>query len=275
MDKAIDEGKLVVELKHKYTMKDYWSIFEETINSLIDICKLYDEGKFIHSRFISVALRTLVHDTSSSTSILTHVNIKKYIKMVDTGIESNKDTTLLISLLGGRYLYDRLAFTMLSSPKSHPIIVPRFMVWYECHNHVNFNKWWGKLVLINNGKSYTRKDIILIAANKFGGAHVDKNVDEQFYKLATNIESLAYISEGRDEKGPTGKIEPLEHTIYAVIRQIAHELLLSLKNEGYFEITYAPDFSKQSLHFSDTRFLLEISNTDKEMNRAILEGRVY
>lgn len=172
-------------------MKDHWIIFEETINALLDVCELYDEGKFIHSRFISVALRTLVHDTSSSTSIFTHVNIKKNIKMIDTGIESNKDTALLVSLLGGRYIYEPLAFTVLSYPRSHPIIVPRFMVWYECHNHINFNKWWEKSVLINNEKRYTRKDIILIAANKFGGAHVDKNIDKQFYKLATNIESLA------------------------------------------------------------------------------------
>jgi hypothetical protein len=69
-------GSWLLKLKHKYTMKDHWSIFEETINALIDICKLYDEGKFIHSRFISVALRSLVHDRSSFTSIFTHVNIK-------------------------------------------------------------------------------------------------------------------------------------------------------------------------------------------------------
>lgn len=49
-----------------------------------------------------------------------------------------------------------------------------------------FGRWWEKDIVIKegqSGKAYTRRSLVLFAANKDGGAHVDTHLDTSFEGL--------------------------------------------------------------------------------------------
>ena len=74
-------------------------------------------------------------------------------------------------------------------------------------------------------KTLTRKDLVLIAANQDGGAHVDPALDDRYDRLSKrNAMGLIAI-----EKGQARAMEGPER---AAIRQMAHEVLKTLK-PGY------------------------------------------
>lgn len=73
-------------------------------------------------------------------------------------------------------------------------------------------------------RNLSRKDIVLTAADKDGGAHVDKALTEEYEALASegSIGRFIYFS-----KGVVTKIEPITNAHFVAIRQMAYELLNS------------------------------------------------
>jgi hypothetical protein len=99
---------------------------------------------------------------------------------------------------------------------------------------LSIEDWWRhEPVFIYNSQEYSRRSLILSAANKDGGAHVD-DVLEKYYE---------YLCSGEDTIGIIGNLEyegdppfPQGVTIYpknahlALIRQFAHETLVSVNH---------------------------------------------
>lgn len=86
---------------------------------------------------------------------------------------------------------------------------------------MRFPDWWDTDVVITNtqGESFTRKRIILHAANKDGGAHVDPALDLTFSALKDGSGSGAFLSSSN--RG----MEPLTDLVAHSIRQVAFEVL--------------------------------------------------
>ena len=79
-----------------------------------------------------------------------------------------------------------------------------------------FNDYWERIVFIDNqGRSFTRKSIVLAIANQDGGAHIDPNMDEDYYDLSRR-NSMGWQS---------GNNPPVTKAELAAVRQIAHEIL--------------------------------------------------
>jgi hypothetical protein len=75
------------------------------------------------------------------------------------------------------------------------------------------------------GQELTRRDLILVVANQDGGAHVDASLDETYARISRQ-NSLGRYAASEKKLAPLGSAELVS------IRQVAHELLKSLK-PGY------------------------------------------
>jgi hypothetical protein len=91
---------------------------------------------------------------------------------------------------------------------------------------LDFNNWWNTVIFVyEGGRQLTRKDLVLAVSNQDGGAHVDPALNENYARLS-RLNAL-----GRFTSDETGMV-PLGDAELVSVRQIAHELLKSLK-PGY------------------------------------------
>jgi hypothetical protein len=184
------------------------------------LCECYDRGDEIVALSIATAIRVLVHDTDSSTSPLKHLGRKdrRYlstnfrdpaqrvhlglVRRINVGVNDGN---------GGEAKYwplcDELYFP---SPTEHFSLLA-------------FDDWWKEPVFENAKCNLTRKDLVLIMANKDGGAHFDIEIDERyddFRKSSSGGSSLF----GR----LSGAVRGYDNVpIHPAVRQIAYELLRS------------------------------------------------
>jgi hypothetical protein len=186
----------------------------EQIHFLELSCISFDSG-FIHeSKRIATTIRVLLHDTNSSTSLLSQLNLKHKLGFYDTCLDfnpNNKITSngLIMISVGSEAKY--LA-PLANSPIGLSVLKP-------------FEDWWDKLVFANPaGVGYTRADLIKLLANKEGGSHVDPNLNKAYQKLKTGeFLEVSYLSDGTTT--------PITDAEAFAVRQIAFELIQSLNDK--------------------------------------------
>lgn len=170
----------------------------------------YDAGYEAEAKRIAVVIRVLLHDTSSSTSLLSQLGIKDSIDFYDSALIDGHGMMLggasLVVIPGGGG--NAIAFFDDSPPGTS--------------GYVKFTEYWSRPVLDAGGQSFTREDLVKSVANQDGGAHVDPSLDEKYANLSRN-DSFGWKAGTRDSNmAPVGIVE------LASIRQIAHELLRTL-----------------------------------------------
>src|SRR4051794_34571370 len=109
---------------------------------------LYDQGAEDEALRLATALRVVLHDTKSSTSLLTHLGLN--------------DTKMLSSSRGHGNWQDYLSQELnLSSPepvKMHPLLGDQF-------REMPFDDWWrNEPVFVHKSVNYSRRLICLSAA---------------------------------------------------------------------------------------------------------------
>ncbi len=174
----------------------------------------YDSGFEGEIKRLAVAVRVLVHDTAKSTSLLTLIN-KKGVDFLDTSMPFDENNQMTHSGLVQINLGRR-------GSKPLPLLDDG-----PFSRTTSFDLWWNGIVFVDKDRNeFSRKDIVLSLANKEGGAHVDKKLDEKYAMLRKN-NSLSWFHVTSD-----GKQTPSADHVPATMRQIAHEALKTLK-EGY------------------------------------------
>ena len=73
----------------------------------------------------------------------------------------------------------------------------------------------------------TRKDIILAAANKDGGAHMDEKLEPNYERLAASGALGMYASQITVGDGTRVDLPPLENGHLVYLRQMGYEVLNS------------------------------------------------
>ena len=93
-------------------------------------------------------------------------------------------------------------------------------------------KWWHEQIIYRfNGREYHRRDLVLSAADKDGGAHVDGKLERYYEDLADGMCGLSI--DGANLKYPNGapydqsKQQRARNTHLAMIRQFSHEVISS------------------------------------------------
>lgn len=168
----------------------------------------YDQGSHEEAIRIAVVIRVLFHDTRKSTSLLKHMGKKDTLQLMTTAkdLPPNFPRPLDFGeLLAGMVLGERIYYAPVSAG-SPTLACP---------------DWWSQPVLIRNDDPYSREDVVLTAAHKDGGAHVDEP-----------DASLKALREGfwmKVQKNADGEEihESMGDTHFRMLRRFADELLHS------------------------------------------------
>jgi hypothetical protein len=198
---------------------DFKEYLRMHLNFLIKSATAFDQGEIDECIRMAVSIRVLLHDTRNSRSLLTHLNAKTIFltstcqQIPETAISS-----------GSTMVFTRTMMT----PSG-----PRAQVWASLDDgppvsyHLKAEDWWTQTVIVlprGRDRRVSRKDIILVAANKDGGAHVDENLTPQYEILKQRGGTLQFVAWRID--GMEGNIE-FEDIHAQFIRQMAYELLNS------------------------------------------------
>jgi len=188
--------------------QDFSAHLERQLVFLRNSVAAYDNGCPEEAIRIGVAIRVLCHDTQKSESLLTKMGRKHTLPLVTTAKTVPNDfleTTDFGELMAGMTFGHKLEYDPV--PGDSPTIL--------CAD------WWEQPVFIRDKKAYTRKDVVLAAANKDGGAHVD-NPDAKLQALQEGF----WIRTVTHADG-TKKTEPLADNHFRMLRRFAEELLSS------------------------------------------------
>jgi hypothetical protein len=186
-------------------------------------CRLYDEGNDSEGIRIATSLRVLFHDkVSSSTSIMTHLGRKNALKMLSSKF-------LPEYKVGEHTAFINIQISLTSSPpiRSLPRLGDKFV-------ELPFADWWSQVVFKHKGKDFGRKDLVLTAVNKDGGAHIDENVADFYTALEAGASLMSINLSNLQFTAPVPYEQSVEHRAVklhtAILRQFGHEVLESDKH---------------------------------------------
>ena len=215
----------------------------DQLESLIELCASYDSGNFTRAKGMSAIIRTMVKDPiprsgkkSDTVSLLKTLNIKDDMKFYNTAYEA-VDPEFMFNLVG-------FVTVPTKNVKEHFALEHIYLPVFENSTQVDcewldFENWWTAKVLVSKSESkniiLSRKDIVLRLAEQFGGVHVDevKAGNRDYFDLVTSRYSiLTHVYKEQQEA--------IKYLPYALVRQIAHEVIVSLKNKLNLTIVYNP-----------------------------------
>jgi len=183
-------------------------------------CQSFDAGFHDEAIRIAQCIRVLMHDTQRQKSVLTHLGAKHQITLTSTCFDIASKVTDPTSLAFGsrpnmfngmgRYSFDP------DGTQYFPKLGGGMF-----RSNLPVEIWWKQTVFILDSDTWVcRKDVVLSAAEKDGGAHVDAKLTPYYERL---IESgdLGYFA---DENGVD---RPITGHHYVALRQIGYEVLSS------------------------------------------------
>ena len=124
----------------------------------------FDAGRVGEAVRIAVAIRVLFHQTARSHSLVQQLGVRDSIKVL---------STIKPADIGeGTVMYHGLGFTMSTGATPPPkLIVGSY------REQVSVPMWWNQIVAVSDGVRITRRSVVLMGANKDGGAHVDDELN--------------------------------------------------------------------------------------------------
>jgi hypothetical protein len=165
----------------------------------------YDRGYHDEAVRLATTIRVLLHDTKASTSLLSLLGVKSSINLLTT-VSTDP-------LHAGTCMFDGLTMMSLRG------IEPSFS---KSGQFVSVADWWEQVVLVTGPKVWiTRRLLVLGAANKDGGAHVDPHLNHEYQQLMDGMWTFVR------RQGPFETSIQLTDHHFVAIRQLVHELLHS------------------------------------------------
>lgn len=177
-------------------------------------CEIYDAGYQDEAIRLAVAIRTLVHDTPKSQSLLHLLDAKQKIRLPTSWglaqrLPKNFTPTAVFPVFG----ISAEGGTHVPFPLPEPLI------------YVSVDEWWDEVVWMQD-TPLSRKQIVLNTANKEGGAHVDVKVPKAVSELRTGLAQLVSVKVNGVEVGSPSNYH------FLLLRQFAYELLNSSSLTG-------------------------------------------
>ncbi len=193
---------------------DFKEKLQEQLGFLHRSSILFDQGFKDEGLRIATTIRVLIHDTKNSTSLLKHLKASD-IKLSST-VGDGEDDDKLAFMAGGMYAIG----CNHPTPGTHFVPACRFND--TKYTDVSIKTWINQSILQTTMR-ISRRDIYLGAANKDGGAHVDKKLSKE-YDQVKNGPAVGYITKIIDG---IPKNIPVPDVQYIILRQMAAELLSS------------------------------------------------
>ncbi|OAI48212.1 hypothetical protein AYO44_07570 [Planctomycetaceae bacterium SCGC AG-212-F19] len=178
-------------------------------------CRDYDAGNWEEAIRIATTLRVIFHHTNNSTSLLSHLG-ETTINLLSTC--GQRASTYQDGFWPG-FLQARICIEPPST-EFHPNLGTR----PGCHKQVLLSYWWHtEMVFFCAGRKFKRKQLVLDAANKDGGSHVDAALPAN-YKWLLDGEYFKFSA--KPANAPETEY-PIRFGHVAALRQIAYEVLHS------------------------------------------------
>lgn len=221
--------------KKDFEVTDFKPHIERQIKMLINNCSLYDQGNFEHALTIASNLRTILHTAGKSKSLIQLTNIQ-HVYLFYTSQKTPYNVVMCLLLAHANEI-------RRNNNTRELVFLPNFTKYSSDHDgFLRFKKWWNQKIIVNDKHKYSRSDIVLLTANEHGGSHIDKNVNKSFNDLINDVQTpLTFVQQ--NSPNSIQHTTPINNYIYAVIRQIAHEVLMTFKQINDIEINYKPQFS--------------------------------
>lgn len=192
---------------------DFQKHLEIQLRFIQTSCDAYDAGQVYEGVRIATSLRVMFHQTRNSTSLLTHLG-SPAIQLLSTcdAAKPHQDFFPAMTKIEMNPLHNHLSY------------VPKLQVDYE--RPVPFNDWWFREVVYlskANSLEVTREDLVRGAADKDGGAHVDKALEPR-YELV--LQGLGWAMTVHPERESSEKVS-CKNGHLAALRQMGYEVLHS------------------------------------------------
>lgn len=221
----------------------------EQVRLLANACLQYDELSSSYGLEIAHRLRVIFHQTASSHSLVHQLGAQgnvflstiapPHIMLYDSQNRATLPAFFLLKPIYGHQifiLYPRLDDHLMN------VEIPYNSWWnnevvasYAGEN--NFSDWknvsgYSEPAWLQNGYSFTRKDLVLNYSNKLGGSHLDPNPSELLkYMIENGLHTDGFIRQRIDEEGNVIEVVASDESpFFGTIRQIAHEALQSFDN---------------------------------------------
>lgn len=201
--------------------RDLEADLSEQLQFLASSGRAFDQGDLAEAKRIALVIRVLVHDTGASHSLLAQLGIKGSLAWADSAPVIDNDPNIVGRSPGLTSMglgADGIAFSARYMDSIERSSTTRY---------VSFSDWWERPVILDsNNAEFSRKELVLALVNKDGGAHLDR-LNEKTYALVHG-NSAGFVQ--FDTVG--GPSEPIPTPIYASVRTVAEELLLTLRRSG-------------------------------------------
>jgi hypothetical protein len=182
------------------------------LNFIVSSCRLYDEGRREEAIRIALAARVLFHETPKSRSLVRGHLGKQNILLRSTTMLAMSPAPLGLGFLG--LDVSNGDFKPVLGETSRSILVP-LVEWWEVEPILMLSQ--------STGETVTRKQIVLAAANKDGGAHVDATKPTEYQRLESGMGIRVVVRTKAGQK--LGVI--FRNANLATLRQLGYELLAS------------------------------------------------
>jgi len=166
----------------------------------------YDRGDREEAVRVAVILRVFFHQTTQSTSLMRLLGIE--------------DSVRLLTTIDDAYKFDPITGRSESVIAMWVTFNPDYTLPLgraTRRNIVPLIDWWNQSVICLEGEPVTRRQVILAAANKDGGAHIDPEPTGAARKLIAG--AVTYQPKGSSEEFALGNVH------FALLRQFAYEIL--------------------------------------------------
>ncbi|QLA17193.1 tetratricopeptide repeat protein [Desulfolutivibrio sulfoxidireducens] len=219
---------------------------ERQLKFLRRSCEIFDSGNEDEALRIATTLRTLLRDAKSD-SLFKLLGQKNDIFLLST-IPAVED---IPGLPNGKIV--SVLPIMLTSDGQKPSLE-------KATKKVLFpvKEWLNEKLIMEDGESLTREDVITTAANKDGGTHVEIKPNKKLKILKKSLGELT-ISEGNRKI-----IKELKNIHFVILRQMAYEVLNSQSIYDLNNIEYVPEIENKSY-----------SEYLREANEFAKDGRHY
>ena len=201
--------------KQQITKAELEQHLDEQLSFLKASADAFDGGAEGEAKRLALTIRVLLHETNTSHSLLGQLSLLSG-KFVSTATEVIPDNILT---------HGGLLAIKMETPGKTCCFAPLDLD--DCvQQMLDFKDWWKQVVFIDGDRrELTRERLVLTAADQDGGAHVDPALDETYANLKRN-NSLNWFTV------KSGIEKPMDGAERAAIRQVAHEVLKTLR-PGY------------------------------------------
>lgn len=234
-------------MNYKLTQADYQKEWNETIFSIKKLCELYDGGEQSFAKDIATKLRVLFHESTSSQSLISKLRYSSNFVLLSTAYLYTPSNLMssweLLSLTHG---LDTFAFQPILNSNSGRLF------------YLEYPDWWNEVIFDDKINVFTRKEIVLLVANKLGGAHIDGVIPEKSANLV-KYNSLGWV----DDKGNA----PTNNPAFCAVRQIAYEIIKSydINKRKLLKRVHVKDRAFE-MRFIDNKARFKWSSTDLQVS---------